>query len=259
MAIPTAVIEPRDTLERFGQKPACGLALIYVPRPARIASLSQSAADWSTGFGLNAGGPRTKSGHNGGNFCTRLIRSAQYQCGDARVYRPRFRSVYAARTPARPAGPAHVDAQLYRDGSPLRIRPERHAFPHAVVGCADGASDPDIIQDILVEKAEAFGRDPTTRQSSAPVIGDTSLFLAEGADWRWQRRAVAPIFRHEALLSFVPIFAGMAQRQVDRWRGEQHAIATDAAAAMTRTTFEIIVEAMLGGSASLDAKRLAAR
>ncbi len=64
MAIPTAVIEPRDTLERFGQKPACGLALIYVPRPARIASLSQSAADWSTGFGLNADGPRTKSGHN---------------------------------------------------------------------------------------------------------------------------------------------------------------------------------------------------
>jgi cytochrome P450 len=116
-------------------------------------------------------------------------------------------------------------------------------------------SDPDIIQDILVEKAEAFGRDPTTRRSFAPVIGDTSLFLAEGADWRWQRRAVAPIFRHEALLSFVPIFAAMAQRQVDRWRGEQHAGPTDAAAAMTRTTFEIIVEAMLGGSASLDAER----
>ena len=49
-------------------------------------------------------------------------------------------------------------------------------------------SDPKIIQEILVEKAEAFGRDPTTRRSFAPVIGDTSLFLAEGADWRWQRR-----------------------------------------------------------------------
>jgi cytochrome P450 len=116
-------------------------------------------------------------------------------------------------------------------------------------------SDPDIIQEILVEKAEAFGRDPTTRRSFAPVIGDTSLFLAEGADWRWQRRAVAPIFRHETLLSFVPIFAAMAQRQVDRWREVQRAIPTDVAAAMTRTTFEIIVEAMLGGSASLDAER----
>jgi cytochrome P450 len=116
-------------------------------------------------------------------------------------------------------------------------------------------SDPDIIQEILVEKAEAFGRDPTTRRSFAPVIGDTSLFLAEGADWRWQRRAVAPIFRHETLLSFVPIFAAMAQLQVDRWREVQRAVPTDVAAAMTRTAFEIIVEAMLGGSASLDAER----
>ena len=116
-------------------------------------------------------------------------------------------------------------------------------------------SDPDIIQEILVEKAEAFGRDPTTRRSFAPVIGDTSLFLAEGADWRWQRRAVAPIFRHETLLSFVPIFATMAQRQVERWHSVHRSVPIDAAAAMTRTTFEIIVEAMLGGSASLDAER----
>jgi len=116
-------------------------------------------------------------------------------------------------------------------------------------------SDPNIIQEILVEKAEAFGRDPATRRSFAPVIGDTSLVLAEGADWRWQRRAVAPIFRHETLLSFVPIFATIAQRQVERWRALERAIPTDAAAAMTRTTFEIIVEAMLGGSTSLDAER----
>ena len=116
-------------------------------------------------------------------------------------------------------------------------------------------SDPNIIQEILVEKPDAFERDPATRRSFAPVIGETSLFLAEGAEWRWQRRAVAPIFRHETLLSFVPIFATMAQRQVDRWRTIQGTVPVDAAAAMTRTTFEIIVEAMLGGSASLDAER----
>ena len=40
-------------------------------------------------------------------------------------------------------------------------------------------SDPNVIQDILVEKAESFGRDPATRRSFRPVIGDTSLFLAE--------------------------------------------------------------------------------
>jgi len=47
----------------------------------------------------------------------------------------------------------------------------------------------------------------------------------------------------------------MAQRQIERWRAEQPVVSLDAAAAMTRTTFEIIVEAMLGGSTSLDADR----
>jgi cytochrome P450 len=117
------------------------------------------------------------------------------------------------------------------------------------------ACDPDLIHEILIEKADAFSRDWATRRSFAPVIGTTSLFLAEGADWRWQRRAVAPIFRHETLLSFVPIFAAMADQQVKRWRTTPCGVPVDAAAAMTRTTFDVIVEAMLGGSASLNAER----
>jgi cytochrome P450 len=113
---------------------------------------------------------------------------------------------------------------------------------------------PELIAEVLVEKPEAFRRDPVTRRAFAPAIGEHSLFLAEDADWRWQRRAVAPIFRHETLLSFVPIFATMAGRQVERWRAAKPGTPVDAAAAMTRTTFDIIVDAMLGGSASLDAE-----
>jgi cytochrome P450 len=112
--------------------------------------------------------------------------------------------------------------------------------------------DPGLIGEVLVEKADAFGRDAATRRAFSPMIGDNSLFLAEGAEWRWQRRAVAAMFRHDALLSFVPIFAAAAARQVERWRTAGKA-PIDAAAAMTRTTFDIIVEAMLGGTASLDA------
>jgi cytochrome P450 len=113
---------------------------------------------------------------------------------------------------------------------------------------------PELIAEVLVEKPEAFRRDPVTRRAFAPAIGEHSLFLAEDADWRWQRRTVAPIFRHETLLSFVPIFARMAERQVERWRAAKPGAPVDAAAAMTRTTFDIIVDAMLGGSASLDAE-----
>jgi cytochrome P450 len=117
------------------------------------------------------------------------------------------------------------------------------------------ACEPDLIGEILVEKSDAFSRDIVTRRSFAPVIGANSLFLAEGAEWRWQRRVVAPIFRHETITSFVPVFAAMAERQAERWRATPRGATVDAAAAMTRTTFDIIVETMLGGSAGLDAER----
>ena len=118
--------------------------------------------------------------------------------------------------------------------------------------------EPDIIGEMLVEKAENFERDNVTRRAFAPTIGRNSLFLAEGAEWRWQRRAVAPIFRHDALMSFLPVFTAMAERQAEQWRTLPPGEPVDAAAAMTRTTFDIIVETMLGGSASLDADRYSA-
>jgi cytochrome P450 len=140
----------------------------------------------------------------------------------------------------------------------------RGAYEDGVVRIRRGNTDtlllcePDIIGEVLVEKAENFERDEVTRRAFAPTIGRNSLFLAEGAEWRWQRRAVAPIFRHEALMSFVPVFTRMAERQVREWRLTPPGRAVDAAAAMTRTTFDIIVETMLGGSASLDAERYSA-
>jgi cytochrome P450 len=111
--------------------------------------------------------------------------------------------------------------------------------------------DPGIIHEMLVDKADAFSRDELTHRVLTPVIGRTSLFLAEGPDWRWQRRAVAPIFRHEMLLSFVPTIAVIAERQVERWRARQLDVPAEIAAAMTRSTFEIIVDVILGGSARL--------
>ena len=110
--------------------------------------------------------------------------------------------------------------------------------------------EPEIIGQILVEKADAFGRDPATRRSFKPTVGENSIFVAEGAEWRWQRRAVAPIFRHETILSCVPVFAAMARRQIERWRAAEAGRPVDAAAAMTRTTFDIIVETMFAGTKS---------
>jgi cytochrome P450 len=112
--------------------------------------------------------------------------------------------------------------------------------------------DPALIQEMYVERTDVFGRDAMTRRALAPVIGETSLFLAEGAEWRWQRRAVAPIFRHETLFSFVPVFAEAAAGQVARWRNSPKHAPVEAGAAMTRTTLDVIVATMPGGAANLN-------
>ena len=117
--------------------------------------------------------------------------------------------------------------------------------------------DPDLIEDVLATRVETFGRDAMMRRAFAPLLGKNSIFLAEGADWRWQRRAAAPIFRHEVLLSFVPVFAEMAERQVVRWQRDAKDAPVEVGAAMLRTTFDVIVETMLGGSARLDFARYA--
>src|SRR5262249_61296308 len=110
------------------------------------------------------------------------------------------------------------------------------------------ACDPNLVSEILVEKADAFGRDSATRRAFAPLIGTTSLFLAEGPDWRWQRRAIAPIFRHETLLSFVSIFVTMAERQVERWRGAQRAGPVEAAAVVPSNSLDIVDVVLLVGA-----------
>ena len=105
---------------------------------------------------------------------------------------------------------------------------------------------------MLVARAELFPRDKTTvRSLSAPVSRD-SLFFAEGADWKWQRRAVAPAFRHENLLALVPTFSQCARAQASAWRNSPDAAPIDTMDAMSRATFAVIERTALGEAASLD-------
>ena len=50
--------------------------------------------------------------------------------------------------------------------------------------------DPAIIHEMLVDKADAFSRDEVTHRAFTPVIGRTSLFLAEISSPRSGRRAI---------------------------------------------------------------------
>jgi cytochrome P450 len=113
-------------------------------------------------------------------------------------------------------------------------------------------ASPELIEELLVARADAFRRDDLEQNALAGPIERESLFFSEGADWKWQRRALAPAFRHENLLALVPDFARCAQAQAREWRGLEAGAAVDIMEAMSRTTFAVIESAVFGASEEFD-------
>lgn len=114
--------------------------------------------------------------------------------------------------------------------------------------------DPLLVDEVLVGKAASFPKAPIIRRTIGPAVGNDSIFTAEGAAWRWQRRAASPPFRHGTILSFLPAFTASAEATVDRL-GASSGDTVDMAEAMMETTFDVIVETMLSGRTRFDTKR----
>jgi cytochrome P450 len=113
--------------------------------------------------------------------------------------------------------------------------------------------DPPLIQEALVKNAANLDKGEIARKVLGPALGD-GLLTAEGAHWRWQRQSVASGFQHEKLLGFLPAMIGAAADTKARWRVAGAPL--DIGHEMMRTTFAIIVETMLSGSANLDVTRI---
>lgn len=114
--------------------------------------------------------------------------------------------------------------------------------------------DPPLVDEVLVGKAASFPKAAIIRRTIGPAVGDDSIFTAEGAAWRWQRRAASPPFRHGTILSFLPAFTASAAATVDRL-GSEPGATVHMAEAMMETTFDVIVETMLSGRTRFDTKR----
>jgi cytochrome P450 len=113
--------------------------------------------------------------------------------------------------------------------------------------------DPDVIHEMLVDKADRVGRSAIMTRVFAPFVGHDSVFVTQGPDWLWKRRALTPLFGHDRLSWFAEAFAAVAARQVERWQSTPTDAPVDIAAAMRRTTFAIIVNTILNDAVDLDA------
>ncbi|WP_426957358.1 cytochrome P450 [Muricoccus radiodurans] len=115
--------------------------------------------------------------------------------------------------------------------------------------------DPDLIQRVLVSDADLFVKSDAMRRALEPALGQ-AILTADGDHWRWQRRAVAPIFRHDRLRAFTQPMLDAAIRRRDRWLSLGPGAEIELGHEMMHTTFDIILETMLSGQGAIDAVRV---
>lgn len=110
--------------------------------------------------------------------------------------------------------------------------------------------DPDALRRILLEKVEDYPKSLVTKNLLRPAIGD-SLFIAEGADWRWQRRATSPVFSHRNVLNLSPIMSTAALTCSNRLSAAPRR-AHNLFDEMIATTFDVISDVTFSGDKEFD-------
>jgi cytochrome P450 len=107
--------------------------------------------------------------------------------------------------------------------------------------------DPALMQSVLLDDIDSFRKSPVQQRVVRPGVGD-GLLVVEGETWRFQRRAAAPAFRHDAMASLVPAMAAAGEAAADRMlAGAASGQAVDVLPEMTRATFDVIAATLLGG------------
>ncbi len=110
--------------------------------------------------------------------------------------------------------------------------------------------DPQAIREMLLDRLADYPKSVVTKNLLKPAIGE-SLFIAEGAHWRWQRRAAAPVFSHRNVMNLAPIMTGAAERAADRVTAAGPR-AVNMLDEMVTTTFEVIGDVTFSGDGTFD-------
>lgn len=110
--------------------------------------------------------------------------------------------------------------------------------------------DPGAIREVLLDRLEDYPKSLVTKNLLKPAIGE-SLFIAEGAHWRWQRRAAAPVFSHRNVMNLSPIMTAAAERTVARIEAAGPR-AVNMLDEMVTTTFDVIGDVTFSGGDTFD-------
>ena len=114
----------------------------------------------------------------------------------------------------------------------------------------------DLIHKVLVADSENFSKNPVDKRILAQALGN-GILLAEGDEWRWQRRTAAPLFRHDVVMDCIPTMAAAADRLLESWKSDLDDDVRPIDHEMSLVTFDIIQETLLKGRNAFDGQLVA--
>jgi cytochrome P450 len=113
-------------------------------------------------------------------------------------------------------------------------------------------NSPDLVQEVLIDRAEDFQKGPGLRIVSRPLLGN-GLLTSEGGQHRQQRKLVAPAFAHQRVSKYAAVMERHARLALSHWRAND---TIDIAQAMMRLTLGIVGETLFDTDLLADADSL---
>ncbi len=109
----------------------------------------------------------------------------------------------------------------------------------SILGRVVVLSDPALIRHFLVDNAANYDKGALQRRMLSSGLG-RGLLMAEGGEWRAQRRALAPLFSPRTVHGFQAAMADIAVDGVARWSRQRDGRTIDVANEMARVTLRIL-------------------
>ena len=131
-----------------------------------------------------------------------------------------------------------IPEQAYREPIVVAPGPPRMAF----------FTGPDLVKTLLLSRHSEFPKGRVQVDVLKPIFGNAML-SSEGREWRWQRSAAAPLFRHEELLQYGPSMGMAAEAIVAKWRAAPPGTVQPIHRDMMEAAFRVISQTMLAGGA----------
>jgi cytochrome P450 len=110
--------------------------------------------------------------------------------------------------------------------------------------------EPGALRRIFLENVDNYPKSEVMLRMLRPAVGN-SLFTSDGDAWRWQRRAVAPVFAQQNVTALAPVMTATAERASARLRRADNPV--EVLGEMLSATFDVICEVALSGREHFDA------